>query len=390
DADEGEDKLEKGARKTGKTVWEVAQFYTDFFNRSMRAIGVLEPSVTCKATEHITDMIKLVQTLEDKGFSYNTSEAVYFDTSKFPSYGELSGQKLEEKKRAVRSEVVEDEEKKHPYDFALWFKRVGRFADHTMHWESPWGDGFPGWHIECSAMSMRYLGPQIDIHTGGIDHISVHHPNEIAQSEAATGKSPFVKYWVHHNFVQIEGQKMSKSLGNFMTIDDVEKRGIDPFALRLLFLQTHYRNELNFTWEALKASDVALKRLQGAYTELKDAPSDLDIQDEPHLTRFTEAISDDVNVAKGVSILWQVVKSDLPNAKKKSLIDAFNQVFGLNLSSPQSTEQVPAEIITLADQRKQAKAQNDFKTADSIRNQILERGYSLKDQKDGHYEIHKV
>lgn len=389
DADEGEDKLEKGARKTGKTVWEVADFYTDFFHRAMRAIGVLEPSVTCKATEHIPEMIELVQTLEDKGFTYNTSEAVYFDTSKFPSYGELNGQKLEEKKRAARSEVVEDKEKKNTYDFALWFKRLGRFADHTMHWESPWGDGFPGWHIECSAMSMRYLGPQIDIHTGGIDHISVHHPNEIAQSEAATGKSPFVKYWVHHNFVQVEGQKMSKSLGNFMTIDDVEKRGIDPFALRLLFLQAHYRNELNFTWEALKASEVALKRLQNIYAELGTVSGEETLENEPFLKQFIEAIEDDINVAKAVGILWQVVKSDLPNAKKKSLVDSFNQVFGLNLSSIPA-ESIPAELIALAEKRKAAKTKGDFATADEIRKQIAERGYSLKDQKDGYYVIHKV
>jgi cysteinyl-tRNA synthetase len=389
DADEGEDKLEKGARKTGKTVWEVAEFYTDLFNKSMRAIGVLEPNITCKATEHIAEMIELVRTLESKGFAYNTSEAVYFDTSKFPNYGALSGQKLEEKKRGARAEVVEDAQKKNPYDFALWFKRVGRFADHTMHWPSPWGDGFPGWHIECSAMSMKYLGPQIDIHTGGIDHISVHHANEIAQSEASTGKSPFVRYWVHHNFVQIEGEKMSKSLGNFMTIDDVVKRGIDPYALRLLFLQTHYRNELNFTWEALRASDIALKRLREAYQELGSKTHTQAVEEDEHMKQFKEAIADDVNIAKAVGVLWQVMRSNLDKAKKKALVDAFNTVFGLDLVA-KTESKIPAEVTALAEKRKSAKAQNDFTSADDLRKQLLERGYTIKDGKEGNYVIRKV
>ncbi len=389
DADEGEDKLEKGARKTGKTVWEVAKFYTDIFNQSMRAMGILEPDVTCKATEHIDEMIELVRTLESKGFTYTTSGAVYFDTSKFENYGALSGQKLEEKKRAVRAEVVEDAEKKNPYDFALWFKRVGRFADHTMHWESPWGDGFPGWHIECSAMSIKYLGPQIDIHTGGIDHIAVHHANEIAQSEAATGKSPFVKYWVHHNFVQIEGEKMSKSLGNFMTIDDVVKRGIDPYALRLLFLQTHYRTELNFTWEALKASDVALKRLREAYEGLGNERDVQGLEKDAHMKQFREAIADDVNIAKAVGVLWQVMRSDLDNAKKKALVDTFNTVFGLDLVAKTDSE-IPTEVTVLAEKRKIAKDQNDFVLADDLRKQVLSMGYAIKDGKEGNYVIRKV
>lgn len=389
DADEGEDKLEKGARKSGKTVWEVAELYTDFFNRSMRAMGILEPNVTCKATEHITEMIELVRTLESKGFTYTTSGAVYFDTSKFPNYGSLTGQKLEEKKRAVRAEVVEDAEKKNPYDFALWFKRVGRFADHTMHWESPWGDGFPGWHIECSAMSMKYLGPQIDIHTGGIDHISVHHPNEIAQSEAATDKSPFVKYWIHHNFVQVEGEKMSKSLGNFLTVDDVTKRGIDPYALRMLFLQAHYRNELNFTWDALKGSEVALKRLREIYCELGNESSTHDMEIGGFMKQFTEAIADDVNTAKAVSILWQMVKSDLTNPQKKALIDRWNSVLGLDLASRGETD-IPQEVVSLAEKRKDAKAKKDFGLADDLRRQIEEKGYIVKDQKDGNYIIREL
>lgn len=389
DADDGEDKLEKGARKSGRTVWEVAEYYTDFFSRSMRAIGVQVPDVTCKATEHIPEMIALIELLGKKGFTYDTAEAVYFDTSKFPEYGKLSGQKLEEKKHTVRSEVVEDAAKKHPYDFALWFKRIGRFADHTMHWESPWGDGFPGWHIECSAMSMKYLGPQIDIHTGGIDHIPVHHTNEIAQSEAATGKSPFVKYWVHHNFVQVEGQKMSKSLGNLITVDEVVERGIDPFALRLLFLQSHYRSELNLTWEALKASDKALDRLRQLYHTLHVTTTPVMIDDSSFVGDFTEAISDDFNTAKGLGILWQVLKSDLPDAYKRAHVDRFNAVLGLDLGSPPE-DKIPTEVTRLATLRMKAKIQHDFETADKLRQEILGMGYVVKDKKDGNFVLRKA
>ncbi|MCX5636126.1 MAG: cysteine--tRNA ligase, partial [Planctomycetota bacterium] len=262
DADEGEDKLEKGAIKQGKTVWEVAEFFTKNFYESMDKLNIIRPDVICKATDHIKEQIELVQKLMDKGFAYDTPEAVYFDIAKFPKYGEAFGQKLEDKKVAARGEVQTGEHKKSPADFALWFKRVGRFENHTMHWDSPWGDGFPGWHIECSAMSMKYLGEQIDIHTGGEDHISIHHPNEIAQSEAATGKSPFVKYWLHTAFLTIDGKKMSKSLENFYTVSDVAKKDFDPLALRYLYLGAHYRDPLNFTWDSLQAAQSALVKIK--------------------------------------------------------------------------------------------------------------------------------
>ncbi len=391
DADEGEDKLEKGAQRTGKSVWEVARYYTEYFDRSMRAIGILHPHVTCKATEHITDMVALIQTLEKRGFTYDTSQALYFDTSKFAGYGALSGQKLEEKKQAVREGVVGDEEKKHPHDFALWFKRTGRFADHTMHWESPWGDGFPGWHIECSAMSMKYLGPQFDIHTGGIDHIPVHHANEIAQSEAATGQAPFVRYWVHHNFVQVEGQKMSKSLGNFLTIDDVMREGIDPYALRLLFLQSHYRSELNFTWEALRASEKALIRLREAYHALTprtrsapDLPADI-------LHAFEDAISHDFNTAQAVGIMWSVLRDENDDTVKRALIERFNRVFGLDLgATPQTDQPIPSDILALGRQRQDAKQSGDYTRADALRDEITSHGYLVVDHKDGTFDIKKV
>jgi cysteinyl-tRNA synthetase len=235
---------------------------------------------------------------------------------------------------------------------------------------------------------MKYLGPQIDIHTGGIDHISVHHPNEIAQSEAATDKSPFVKYWVHHNFVQVEGEKMSKSLENFLTIDDVTKRGIDPYALRLLFLQAHYRNELNFTWDALKGSEVALKRLREIYCELGNESNTRDMEIGGFMKQFIEAIADDVNTAKAVSILWQMIKSDLTNPQKKALIDRWNTVLGLDLA-PRGETDIPQEVVSLAEKRKDAKEKKDFSLADDLRKKIEEKGYIVKDQKNDDYVIHR-
>lgn len=375
DGDTGEDKMETGAKKYGKTVWEVAQMYTDFFTRSMKEMNVLTPSVVCKATDHISGMIEMIMRLEKKGYTYQTDEAVYFDTSKFTGYEALSGQKQDEKKVAARSEVVEDMSKKNPADFALWFKRVGKFTDHTMHWDSPWGDGFPGWHIECSAMSRQYLGDQIDIHTGGIDHIPVHHTNEIAQSEAASAKHPFVKYWIHHNHLMVEGTKMSKSLGNFLTIDDIVKKGFDPMALRLLFLQTHYRNEMNFTWAALEAAQTAYTRFVHRLREGGDVDHGLD--DE-----FATAIHDDLDTSVALSVLLKV-----KNIEQAVRLDA---VLGLGIQSALTSEDViPPEIRELTQKRFEAKQQKDYVTADALRVQIESKGYKLLDDKDGSRAVKK-
>jgi cysteinyl-tRNA synthetase len=221
DSDEGDDKFEKKAESEGKNVWQIAELYTEYFHKSMEAVNVLPPNIEPKATDHIKEMIELNQDLIAKGFAYETNQALYFDISKYSEYGSLSGQKLSDKIIGAREEVSSDPEKRNPADFALWFKRAGKFANHTMYWPSPWGDGFPGWHIECSAMSMHYLGETIDIHTGGIDHIPVHHENEIAQSECATGHD-FVRYWVHHAFLNVNGEKMSKSKHNYYTLSDIE------------------------------------------------------------------------------------------------------------------------------------------------------------------------
>ncbi|MFO0703489.1 MAG: cysteine--tRNA ligase [Patescibacteria group bacterium] len=394
DSDEGEDKLEKGAKRTGKTVWEVAKSYTDFFESSMKQMNVLPPTTTCKATDHIKEMINLVKELEKRGFTYETDEAVYFDVTKDEDYGKLSGQKISDKRVAVRADVNEDKNKKNPADFALWFKRIGRFADHTMHWSSPWGDGFPGWHIECSAMSMKYLGHTIDIHTGGIDHIPVHHENEIAQSECATGEKPFVKYWVHHNFLTIEGQKMSKSLGNFYTIDDFLKKDYKPVVLRYLFLQSHYRSEMNFTWESLKASEKAIYRLIEKINALK-LNTDNNLADNlsnDFDKKFRSAIGEDMNTAKALAILWEMLDSDISSKEKLSLFDNWNKVFGLSIEDFKEEKNVtiPADVKTLAEERKLMKKNKDFVKADSIRKEIEAKGFLVLDQKDGEYEIRKA
>ncbi len=339
DADEGEDKMEKGAKKYGKTVWELAGFYTDNFYASMDMLNVLKPTVICKATDHIPEQIALVSRLVEKGLAYDTPEAVYFDVTKFPGYASLFGrQKLEEKKAAVREAVKEGEHKLHPADFALWFKRTGRFANHDMHWESPWGDGFPGWHIECSAMSMKYLGDTIDIHTGGIDHIPVHHPNEIAQSEGATGK-PFVRVWVHYNFLRVSGKKMSKSLENFFTIEDVIKKGFDPLSLRYFYLTSHYRSELNFTWESLQSAQNALNELRAQVSILKTQMAKRNTLSEEKMEKidtyrqkFDDALANDMNTPQALAAVWEMLKSNISSQDKYDLLLDFDEVLGLKLN----------------------------------------------------------
>jgi cysteinyl-tRNA synthetase len=379
DADTGEDKLEKGAKKQGKTVWQVADFFTKHFYDSMDRLNVLRPTVICRATDHIPQQLALVARLVDKGFAYDTPEAVYFDVSKFPAYESLFGnQQLAQKKTAVRRAVQTGEHKKHAADFALWFKRVGRFADHTMYWTSPWGDGFPGWHIECSAMSMKYLGETFDIHTGGVDHIPVHHPNEIAQSEAATGK-PFVKYWIHCAFLMVDGKKMSKSLGNYCTIEDISDKGFDPLALRYLYLTTHYRKTQNFTWKALANAQNSLRELRKELSHISGRNSLS--QEKLHKIdnyrkKFDNALADDMNTPQALAVVWEVVKSNIPAPDKYDLLIDFDEVLGLKLHS---IDEIPVEIQQLADQRNKLRGEKKFEESDVIRKKIEEKGYILED-----------
>lgn len=385
DADEGEDKLEKGARKFGKTVWEVAQFFTDHFYRSIEQLNILKPDVVCKATDHIADQVAMVEQLIAKGYAYETPEAVYFEVSKFPQYGNFFGQKLEDKLVAARDEVETGSHKRHPADFALWFKRVGRFSDHSMHWPSPWGDGFPGWHIECSAMSIKYLGPQFDIHTGGEDHLTIHHPNEIAQAEAATGKTPFVRFWIHHAFLLVDGTKMSKSLGNFYTIEDVLKKGIDPLALRYFYLTSHYRKQQNFTWEALNGAASALTKLrQRLPSTTGPGPSNEELDKLTEYRDFLHALADDLNMPEALAVVWRVAKDqNLDPATKQALMREFDQVLGLDLKSSPKETQLPTEIGKLIASREDARARGDYQTADIIRQELSDKGYLLEDGAEG-------
>ncbi|PIQ74490.1 MAG: cysteine--tRNA ligase [Candidatus Portnoybacteria bacterium CG_4_10_14_0_2_um_filter_44_20] len=380
DNDGGEDKIEKGAKEQGKTAWELARFFEDYFWKSLKEVGVLMPDVAPRATEHIKEQIKLIEKLEKRGFTYKTQQAVYFDVGKFPNYTKLTGQKLEDKKIGAREETVVDKDKKNPYDFALWFFATGRFKNHTMRWPSPWGEGFPGWHLECSAMSMKYLGDTFDIHTGGIDHLTVHHPNEIAQSEAATGKQ-FVRFWIHHDFLLVDGEKMSKSKKNFYTIEDIKTRKLNPLAFRYFCLNSHYRSKLNFTWQGLEAAQNALNNLYEDYRNIFSDTTKKKLvgKGETYRRQFIDAINDDLNTPQALAIMWEAIKDEslLANDKKQLLLD-FDKVFGLGLSKIKRLE-IPAEIKKLAAQREKLRREKKWQEADEIRKKIEGLGYKIED-----------
>lgn len=379
DEDSGEDKMEKGARESGRTVWEVAKFYEDYFWNSLGKVNIQRPNIVAKATQHINEQIKLIQKLEKNGFIYITEEAIYFDVSRFKDYTKLSGQRLEDKETGSRVDVVVDKQKRNPQDFALWFFTVGHFEGHTMRWPSPWGEGFPGWHIECSAMSMEYLGDSFDIHTGGIDHIPVHHTNEIAQSEAATTHQ-FVKFWVHHGWLLVKGEKMSKSKKNFYRIDEVIEEGLDPLALRYLFLTAHYRDKLNFTWESLQAAQNALNNLREEIRLWQQPKGDVG----QYWQKFLEAANSDLNMPQAVAVLWEMVKSDLPSSQKSKDLLEMDKILGLGLNEYLGKQVlVPEEVMHLVRKREQVRNTGDFKESDKLRKEIKKLGYEIEDTPSG-------
>lgn len=379
DEDQGEDKLEVGAQKRDMTVWEVAKYFEDFFFKSADLVNIERPNIVAKATEHISEIIKLIEKLQEKGFTYQTDHAVYFDVSKFPDYGKLAGQKLEEKTIGAREEVFVDKDKKNPQDFALWFFLVGHFKNHTMRWPSPWGEGFPGWHIECSAMSMEYLGNTIDIHTGGIDHIPVHHTNEVAQSEAATGQ-PFVRFWVHHNFLIVDGEKMSKSKGNFYKVEDIKDKGFDPLAFRYLVLTSHYRDQLNFTWESLTSASNALSNLRAEIRAWEQPKTVI----PGYQQRFMEAASNDLGTPQALVILWELVKSNEDSGEKSATILEMDKVLGLGLEDYVGKPlEIPEEVQKLVSAREEARKQGDFKRSDEIRKEVKKLGFEIEDTASG-------
>lgn len=376
DSDEGDDKFEGKAKAEGKSVWDIAALYTDYFHESMRAVNVLSPTIEAKATDHIKEMSALIEVLMQKGFAYETDQAIYFDVSKDVHYGEFSGQKLSDKLSGARDEVAQDPQKKNTADFALWFKRVGKFADHAMHWPSPHGiegDGFPGWHIECSAMSMHYLGETIDIHTGGIDHIPVHHENEIAQSECATGHD-FVHYWVHHAFLNVDGEKMSKSKHNFYTSADIEGHNINPLAMRLLCMQTSYRKPLNFTWESLENADKQLKRLC-SFASLKETGG---VPISSYYNQYIEALCDDINTAKALAMVWELIADEKESrADRYATLLSFDEVLGLDLANtPVFT--ISKEAEELVQKMIAAREAKDYTSSDAIRDQLTTLGYKVE------------
>lgn len=386
DGDEGEDKMALGASREHKTVWEIAKFYEDAFFEDCRKLNVKRPNVVCRATEHIDDMIKFIQKLEEKGFTYESNGNVYFEIDKFHDYTKLANLSIDELEAGSRIEI--DPNKKNPLDFVLWFTN-SKFTNQIMQWDSPWGRGFPGWHLECSAMSMKYLGERIDIHCGGIDHIPVHHTNEIAQSECALGHK-WVNYWVHGEFLVEDGSKMSKSSGDFLTVSRLEKEGFNPLDYRYFCLQSKYRKQLVFRFESLRDAQNgyrALKKKIGAI--LSNIEEGLTINKEliaAYRDKFKAQISDDLNLANAFTVLNEVIKDSALNNKEKAfLIEDFDKVFSLDLMKiEKEAVEVDEELVNrLIAERNEARANKNYGRSDEIRAQLLAMNIEVLDSKEG-------
>lgn len=387
DADIGEDRLEKSSKKEGKTAWQIADFYTKAFMEDMKQLNMRIPNVMPKATKHIDDQIDLIKKLEKKGLTYKTSDGVYFDTVAYEKtgrkYGELST--LDQIREGAR--VEKNPEKRNPRDFALW-KFSPKDVKRQMEWESPWGLGFPGWHVECSAMSMKYLGDTFDIHIGGEDLRQTHHPNEIAQSEGATDK-PFVKYWIHVTHLLVDGKKMSKSKGNAFTLKDIMEKGFEPLSLRYLYLTANYRDPLNFTWESLESAQNALYRLRDQVSSYKNEKERTTLSEEKRKKmekfsfEFFSALDDDINTPKAISALWEMIKSNIPSVDKYDLIQSFDEVLGLDLTKVQTPTKIPSDVLELSNKREELRESGEFDKADEIRKQINKKGFDIKDTAQG-------
>ncbi|MFH1947458.1 MAG: cysteine--tRNA ligase [Candidatus Magasanikbacteria bacterium] len=391
DADAGEDKMEKGAKREGKTAWEIAEFYTEAFKSNLHDLNIEEPNIWCKATDHIQKQIDLVQKLIDKGVTYETSDGIYFDTTKIDDYGKMANLRNQELKAGER---VDMGEKKNATDFALWKwssrhselhpegTAVPEGSQRQMEWQAFEHMGFPGWHIECSAMSMKYLGEQFDIHCGGIDHIPVHHTNEIAQSETLTGKKPWVKYWLHNEFLNMGTEKMAKSAGNFITLQTLKEKNISPIAYRYFLLQTHYRKQLNFSWEALEAAQTGLNRLYKEVNKIKD--KEINGDKEINAT-FLERINDDLDTPGALALVWESLKQD--KLDYPTLLE-FDKILGLDISTQGGSASggetiIPDEVQKLLDERQIAREAKDYKKSDELRDEIKKLGWEVKDTSVG-------
>ena len=380
DGDDGEDKMVKSAIEEKKTPMQIAEHYTKLFFDDLKKLNIETPEIVCKATDHIGEMLTFVKKLVENGYAYETSTAIYFDVSKLDEYGILSGIKLDDQKSGARVEV--DSEKKNPYDFAVWIKAP---ENHLMKWDSPWGKSYPGWHIECSAMSQKYLGEEFDIHTGGIDLIPTHHENEIAQSKGACGKIP-AKIWMHGEYLLIDGGKMSKSLGNVYYLNDIISKGYDPLVYRLFCYTSHYRNKLNFTWDSIDATSKSLERLREGYKKHLNEFNDIDDSIINNLeNKFMEAINDDLNIPSAMGIVWETIKYPIKSNKIAKLLLKFDEVLGIQIDKEETKkeESIPNEILELVEQRKEARLNKDWKKSDEIRDLINEKGYNIFDNKDG-------
>ncbi|MFC1502968.1 cysteine--tRNA ligase [Pseudomonadota bacterium] len=367
DGDSGEDKMEKGARTQHKSAWDIATFFEDAFFTDLERLNILQPSITCRATDHIQEQISFIQSLEAKGYTYRTSDGIYFNTEKLPDYGKLARLDKHGLEAGIRVDMAE---KKHPTDFALW-KFSGQ-QKRQMEWSSPWGNGFPGWHIECSAMAEKYLGETFDIHIGGEDHIPVHHTNEIAQCQAKNGHVQ-ANFWLHGYFLNINNEKISKS-GFTLRLESLIDQGYDPLAYRYLTLTSHYRSQLSFTWEGLTGAQKALRRLREKITGMP-AGGHVDNQFK---AKFLARINRDLNMPQALALVWEVIDSEIEPANKKATLLYFDQIFGLDIDKVEQVT-IPTQVQHLVEQRQRMKQQGRYDEADTIRKHILALGYQVND-----------
>ena|SRR3989344_3291201 len=370
--DSGEDKIEQTAKKEGKTAGEITKFYEEAFYKDLADLNIeIKDTKFPRATEHIVEQIEIIKILEEKGFAYKISDGIYFDTSKFKDYGKLGNINLKEQKEGARVEI--NNEKKNPTDFALW-KFSKPEEKRLQEWPSPWGTGFPGWHIECSAMSRKYLGQPFDIHTGGIDHIPVHHNNEIAQSECAFSV-PLANFWLHNEFLTVEGEKMSKSLGNIFTISDLKERGVHPLSFRYWLLTSHYRSPANFTWESVFGAQTAFEKIIVKYSDWVETEYVEGALNDSDVKQFEEAIADDLNTPIVIAILQKVSGG--------AVVNKMDKILGLNIKVlAEQLRDIPDEISKLQEERDNVRADKDWKKSDEIRGTIEQKGYTVFDSSD--------
>ncbi len=379
DADEGEDKMLKAAKRENKNPFEIAEFYMKAFLKDIDKLNIDRPEIIARATEHIDVMEEYVKQIIENGYTYETEDTVYFDTSKLDKYGVLSNRNVEEQKAGARVEF--DSNKKNISDFALWIKAP---ENHIMKWDSFFGKSYPGWHLECSAMGYKYLGDHFDIHTGGIDHIPIHHENEIAQSKGFCGKIP-ANFWMHVEFLQINGGKMSKSLNNLYTLEDLKEKGYEPLVYRMFNFTSNYRNQINFTFEAMDSAKTSLNRLREGYLKHKEGTEELSKEEiEEYEKRFLEAINDDLNMPVAMSVIWDIIKNSKKSKTLANLILKFDEVLGLDLKNYQKPEDdIPEEVKKLVEERNEARKNKNWSESDRIRDILINKGYNVKDSKEG-------